>query len=52
MVGWPTSSMNSLIISSKEDCLGRYMMDGKKIGCRTTDNQDGAVRQLGGHNFL
>jgi hypothetical protein len=27
------------------------MMDGKKIGCRTADNQDGAVRQLGEHNF-
>ena len=28
------------------------MMNGKKIGYRTTDNQDGAVRQLGEHNFL
>jgi hypothetical protein len=27
------------------------MMNGKKIGCRTVDNQDGAVRQLGEHNF-
>jgi hypothetical protein len=27
------------------------MMDGKKIGCRIADNQDGAVRQLGEHNF-
>jgi hypothetical protein len=23
------------------------MMDGKKIGCRIADNQDGAVHQLG-----
>jgi hypothetical protein len=28
------------------------MMDRKKIGCRTVDNQDGAVHQLGEHNFL
>jgi hypothetical protein len=28
------------------------MMDRKKIGCRIADNQDGAVRQLGEHNFL
>jgi hypothetical protein len=26
------------------------MMNGKKIGCRTADNQDGVVRQLGEHN--
>jgi hypothetical protein len=28
------------------------MMNGKKIGCRTADNQDVAIRQLGEHNFL
>jgi hypothetical protein len=28
MVGWPTSSMNSLRVSSKEDCLGGMSYDG------------------------
>jgi hypothetical protein len=27
MVGWPTSSMNSLRVCSNEDCLGEYSYD-------------------------
>jgi hypothetical protein len=38
MVGWLISSMNSLNVSSKEDCLDIHMMKVWKIGCRTADN--------------